>query len=44
MRGDVSAFKILNIFFFIIAAMMILCSCSDDHSIWKSNYQKNVDV
>ena len=44
MRADVSAFKILNIFFFIIAAMMVLCSCSDDHSIWKSDYQEIVDV
>ena len=23
---------------------MVLCSCSDDHSIWKSNYQEIVDV
>ena len=44
MRADVSAFKILNIFFFIIVAMMVLCSCSDDHSIWKSDYQEIVDV
>ena len=44
MRADVSAFKILNIFFFIIAAMMVLCSCSDDHSSWKSDYQELVDA
>ena len=43
MRADVSAFKILNISFFIITAMMILCSCGDTHSSWKSDYQELVD-
>ena len=44
MRADVSAFKIFNISFFVITAMMILCSCSDTHSSWKSDYQELVDA
>ncbi len=44
MRSDVSAFKILIISSFVITAMMILCSCSDTHSGWKSDYRDLVDM